>query len=166
MAGVRTDVLCWHQGEAEANLTAMTAGEYRTSFLAMLRGIRAHGSHAAIYVAVATLCATAEHPFRNRDEIRRAQQELPSVGRGILAGPDTDVIGIEYRLDGCHFSADGLDRHAEAWFRALTRRSARDRITLAGRSVARILEGRPRIPPPTPRGSRGRMALRKEGRPG
>jgi hypothetical protein len=165
MAGLRADVLCWHQGEAEANLTAVTADEYRTSFLAMLSGIRAHGSHAAVYVAVATLCATAEHPFRNREEIRRAQQRLPSLRRGILAGPDTDAIGIEYRLDGCHFSAEGLDRHAEAWFRALTRRSAPDRVSLAGRSVARLLEGWPRIPPTTPRGSRGRMALRKEGRP-
>src|SRR5262249_30339978 len=63
-AGLVPDMLCWHQGEAEANLTSMSAAEYRDHFLNMLRSIREAGIDAPIYVATATLCANADHPFR------------------------------------------------------------------------------------------------------
>ncbi len=122
MARLRVDLLCWHQGEAEANLTATSAAAYRKHFLSMLAAIRRRHVPAPIYVAVATLCANADHPFKNRAAIRRAQRALVSTWKGIRPGPDTDEIGIEHRTDGCHFSESGLDRHADAWFEALTLR--------------------------------------------
>ncbi len=118
-SGIAVDALCWQQGEAEANHTLMKAEEYRDLFLLMLKGIRRAGVQAPVYVALATLCDRPDNPHRNHAEIRRGQQMLLAPGRGVLPGPDMDAIGPEYRRDGCHFSAAGLDRAAEAWYRAL-----------------------------------------------
>ena len=31
--------------------------------------------------------------------------------------PNTDLIEVEDRYDGCHLSGRGLEKHADAWFR-------------------------------------------------
>lgn len=120
MADVKLDAMCWHQGESDANLSDMTAAEYGGHFLTIANAIRKAGIAAPIYVALATLCATADHPFKNRDQIRLGQKRAVSFLKNILPGPDTDLIGLDSRLDGCHFSESGLERHAEAWLQALT----------------------------------------------
>jgi hypothetical protein len=119
-AGITVDLLCWHQGEANANHTSMTAEEYCDYFRAMLRGVREAGVNAPVYVALATLCENDPHPFQNRAEIRLGQKKLVSLWDRIMPGPDTDQIGIEHRWDGCHFSGSGQELAAQAWFLAIT----------------------------------------------
>jgi hypothetical protein len=118
-AGIAVDMLCWQQGEANANHTPMTADEYRDCFLAMHRGLREAGVKAPVYVALATLCEDGPHPFQNSAQIRLGQKKLVSRD-GVLPGPDTDQIGIAHRRDGCHFSASGQELAAQGWFRAIT----------------------------------------------
>jgi carbohydrate esterase-like sialic acid-specific acetylesterase len=120
-AGIKIDMLCWHQGEADANHTGMSAAEYSRYFRSMLRAVREKGVDAPVYVALATLCEEAPHPFQNAAEIRRGQKNAVSIRDRILPGPDTDLIGIEHRRDGCHFSASGQELAAQAWFKAITR---------------------------------------------
>ena len=55
LAQLKIDMLCWHQGEADANLTNMTAREYRALFLSIVRALRYERVSAPIYVVVATL---------------------------------------------------------------------------------------------------------------
>jgi hypothetical protein len=98
----------------------MSSREYRDLFLSIVDVVRGAGVDAPIYVAVATLCATADHPFKNRAQIRLGQKRLVSPWKRILPGPDTDQIDVAHRIDGCHFSASGLERHAQGWFQALT----------------------------------------------
>src|SRR5207248_2752798 len=81
----------------------------------MLSEVREAGVDAPIYVALATLCEEAPHPFQSRAEIRRGQRKLISIRDRILPGPDTDVIGIDHRRDGCHFAASGQQLGAQAW---------------------------------------------------
>ena len=119
-AGIALDMLCWHQGEANANHTPMTADEYHDCFRTMLRGVREAGVEAPVYVALATLCEHAPHPFQNSAQIRLGQKKLVSIRDRVLPGPDTDRIGIEHRHDGCHFAASGQELAAQAWFRAIT----------------------------------------------
>src|SRR5262249_20129943 len=111
---------CWHQGEANANHTPMTADEYRDYFRAMLRGLREAGVKAPVYVALATLCEDGPHPFQNSAQIRLGQKKLISIWNRVMPGPDTDQIGIPHRHDGSHFSASGQELAAQAWFRAIT----------------------------------------------
>jgi hypothetical protein len=125
-AGITVDLLCWHQGEANANHTTMTADEYRDCFRAMLRGVRESGVDAQVYVALATLCENDSHPFQNSAEIRLGQKKLVSVGDRVMPGPDLDQIGITHRRDGCHFSASGQELAAQAWFLAITAKPMED----------------------------------------
>src|SRR6266446_3835460 len=119
-AGIAVDMLCWHQGEANANHTPMTADEYHDYFRAMLRGVREAGVKAPVYVALATLCEDGPHPFQNSAQIRLGQKKVVSLWNRVMPGPDTDQIGIADRRDGCHFAASGQELAAQAWFRAIT----------------------------------------------
>ena len=134
-AGIKIDMLCWHQGEADANHTDMSAAEYCAHFQSMLRALRDGGVKAPVYVALATLCEGEPHPYQNAVEIRRGQKKAISIRDHVLPGPDTDLIGIEHRRDGCHFSASGQELAAQSWFKAIT----------AGRLRTRMLQAKYRI---------------------
>lgn len=104
----------WHQGESDAYFNT-PINDYKARFMAMLDGIRALGVDAPIYVSVATRCGQ----YPENHFIQQAQRELVNAELGIWAGPDTDALGVDYRHDGCHFSAKGLDAHAELWFQII-----------------------------------------------
>jgi hypothetical protein len=54
-----------------------------------------------------------------------------SIADQVLPGPDTDLIGIEHRRDGCHFAASGQELAAQAWFKAITSGRLRTRMVWA-----------------------------------
>lgn len=112
--GLPPTKLFWHQGEAD-RLKGTSAEAYRQAFLDMLGDLRRKGVDAPIYVAVATYC-----DGQGSKELQRAQHSLVDIAGKIYPGPDTDALtATEFRYDGCHFSACGLDRHAEAWLLSL-----------------------------------------------
>jgi Carbohydrate esterase, sialic acid-specific acetylesterase len=117
--GIRIDMLCWHQGEADANHRTTSAEEYKSGFRRLVKRIRAAGCEAPIYVAIASLCENDPHPHQNREQIRLAQQQLVAISEGLLPGPDTDRFDDDYRSDGCHFSESGLDAVAQAWLESI-----------------------------------------------
>jgi len=106
--------LLWHQGESDAAL-GTAAETYQARFLAMLAAIRALGVKAPAFVAVATRCGE----YSPNESIRVAQLSLVNPALGIFAGPDTDQLGPEYRYDGCHFSDQGLEAHAQLWLEVI-----------------------------------------------
>jgi lysophospholipase L1-like esterase len=114
-AGIHVDMLCWHQGEADANRVMTTTEEYIDGFHRIAQQIRSAGVQAPIYVAVASVCANDVHPCQNHDQVRNAQQKLVSLRDGLLPGPDTDQFTGDFRQDGCHFSEKGLEAVAQAW---------------------------------------------------
>jgi hypothetical protein len=130
-AGIKIDMLCWHQGEADANHTGMSGAEYCAHFRSMLRALREEAVNAPVYVALATLCEGKPHPYQNAAEIRRGQKKVISIRDQVLPGPDTDLIGIEHRRDGCHFSASGQELAAQAWFKTITTGRLRTRMRQA-----------------------------------
>lgn len=111
--GLAPTHVLWHQGEGDARRTSKA--EYLERFGEMLAGLRRVGIAAPVYVAVATVCG---HP--GSDPIRAAQREIPSLFDGVRPGPNTDQLDrLRHRRDGCHFSTEGLDAHAELWFEIL-----------------------------------------------
>ena len=101
--------LLWHQGESE--VTAGTSQqEYEITFKRIVESLRDHGVYAPIFVSVASRCHN-----NGSDSIRAAQRQLPEPWFNLFPGPDTDVLGDDYRFDGCHFSDKGLAAHAEMW---------------------------------------------------
>jgi hypothetical protein len=147
-AGIKIDMLCWHQGEADANHTGMSGAEYCAHFRSMLRALREEAVNAPVYVALATLCEGEPHPYQNAAEIRRGQKKVISIRDQVLPGPDTDLIGIEHRRDGCHFSASGQELAAQAWFKTITTgwlrtrmRQARYRVEMYALAKAEGVDG-------------------------
>lgn len=118
--------LLWHQGESDAVLFTHPR-DYQQRFLEMLAAIRARGVDAPVYVAVATRCG--QYPVN--PDIQWAQRDLVNPAAGILPGPDTDLLDDTFRHDGCHFSSDGLDAHAEMWLRQTRAYLPTDRLTAA-----------------------------------
>jgi hypothetical protein len=110
--GLKISHLLWHQGEADVKVSK---NEYKKAFLNMLWSIRIQGVEAPIYIAIATKCGKRW----GNTEIQEAQKELINISEGIYPGPDTDSLGFCYRYDGCHFSDEGLEEHAELWLETL-----------------------------------------------
>lgn len=111
--GLKPTHVLWHQGESDARWT--TTDEYVDRFTRMLEGLRRLGIDAPMYVAVASACG---HP--GSDDIRAAQRQLAATLPNVHAGPNTDELDrFRWRRDGCHFSAEGLELHAQAWVEAL-----------------------------------------------
>lgn len=145
-AGYPIEAMLWAQGEVDAadpSSPKPSAETYRDTFLAMLGSVRRLGVPAPVYVAKSTICnfrdadsypppdAVLNRDARwhllkeaNKETIRRAQHGYQPAGvvngYGVRRGPDTDKLGPEYRFDGCHFSARGLDAAAWLWLKALT----------------------------------------------
>jgi hypothetical protein len=114
--GLRFTHLLWHQGESDAALLIHPT-DYRLRFQNVMRGIREAGVDAPVFVAVATRCGG----YPENKDIRWVQRDLVNHDLRIWQGPDTDVLGPEFRHDGCHFSTLGLDAHAELWVEFLGR---------------------------------------------
>lgn len=113
-AGLAPTHLLWHQGERDMQLET-PAADYSAAFAQMLAAIRGAGVEAPVYVAQATYCSGRDSPT-----LRAAQRGLVDPARGVFAGPDTDALrGLQDRHDDCHFSAQGAERHADAWRDAL-----------------------------------------------
>lgn len=106
--------ILWHQGESDAKMNTSTE-EYKGQFAKIVQSIRDENISAPVFIATATIC---DSPPSN--EIRAAQQEIPSIIEGVFAGPDTDTIyGNKYRYDNCHFNGEGMKLHSEMWLDVL-----------------------------------------------
>ena len=103
----------WHQGESNAGPDANSYA-YKACFMNIHEALRRYGMNAPIYVAQATVCNSPPNEI-----IRSAQRALIDPAKGILAGPDTDSIGLEDRFDNCHMNETGLIKHAQLWTQAL-----------------------------------------------
>lgn len=118
--GITPDYILWHQGESD-NIANTSTEDYEKRFLSIREVFRSRGIEAPIYVAVASYhpeCIAEDNG--NDKAIRDAQKKLAKDYRDILLGPDTDKLDrCMYRHDGVHFSAKGLEKHAEAWLKAL-----------------------------------------------
>jgi hypothetical protein len=109
----------WHQGESDAGQARagfladreITGKQYREFMEKVIRASRKRaGWEVPWFVAQATY-----HSEKDRwdDELRTAQKCLWEKGLA-LEGPDTDVLGKEYRA-GVHFNARRLQAHGRLW---------------------------------------------------
>lgn len=101
------DRFMWQQGETDA-LSGMTSHEYAAHLGAVLDLIRSTGFSGRIHVARSSRC----YDLDRDNEVGRAQE--------IFEGPDTDVLGPEYRHDKCHFNGAGVLAFSRAWVSHLT----------------------------------------------
>ena len=124
VAGITPTHILWHQGETDANRGTSQA-QYFDMFERLVGHVRRGGIDAPIFPAIATHCENAvpgieSEPSAGTESVRSAQASLSEI-EGVRRGPDTDTIqGIRYRHDNCHFTAKGMQAHAELWLDVLT----------------------------------------------
>lgn len=118
----RVRAVLWHQGESDWNQEpghAISIAEYRSDLAGLIADSRrAAGWDVPWVVAEASYHSPAD---RGSAEFRAAQHSVVD-GRLTFAGPDTDVLGPEYRNEdgrGVHLNAAGQRRHAELWAEAV-----------------------------------------------
>jgi hypothetical protein len=117
-AGLEPTHVLWHQGESNVTTPVQV---YRAAFFSVFSTIRRNGVFAPIYVAQTSICGGGPS-----EPIRTIQRGLVDPSKNILAGPDTDQLGPEFRYDTCHFNAAGGDRHAELWRQVLDAQESSD----------------------------------------
>lgn len=116
-AGLTATHVLWHQGESDAANPHTTPESYTDAVRSVVATFRVHGIEAPFFVAQAT------HHRNQTPEgvmaVRAGQKALVDPERGIFQGPDTDIIGDEFRDQRSHFTAEGSDRHADLWLAVL-----------------------------------------------
>lgn len=103
--------ILWQQGEAEGGLIDPDTEAYKKHVRLIVESVRKENVKAPFYIAQSTVCKNASNDF-----VRAAQTGLNDKTIGIYLGPDTDIIPISERFDGCHLSQAGLNHMAQLWF--------------------------------------------------
>jgi|SRR5262245_9335798 len=111
-AGLTPDYVLWHQGEANPGTGDIGGRQYRKNLLEVVQTFRQYGISAPFFIALATRCGA---PRDNPEVIRSGQRGAVNSQIGTFLGPDTDLIGSDYRYDACHMNERGLELHAKAW---------------------------------------------------
>lgn len=106
----------WDQGAADA-MRHTTPEAYKAGLETLAGLVRSNAPSARILLAPTTLCRNGA-ALQLHEVVSRLVAADPRFGPGPLL--DT-VIPATERYDGCHFSAAGLRRAADAWARALQR---------------------------------------------
>lgn len=108
--GLPPDYILWQQGEADAR-DGSTADQYASRLDELADILSQAGTNAPILLAQSTVCRTPPNV-----DIRSAVERKIAQGGRWQEGPDTDtLIGPQFRRDGCHLSAAGLDAAAKMW---------------------------------------------------
>lgn len=108
----------WHQGEtdhpANPDRNKATLSEYTGVLSEIIELTKTYYPSAKFFVARATRSSI----LKPSPELQKAQSGLTKMEH-VFLGPNTDLIGNTDRYDDCHFSARGLEKHAQGWVDAL-----------------------------------------------
>ena len=111
---LKIDAVLWQQGEADARV-GTSARDYALRLQQLVLLLRAFGVEAPILLARSTRCGAS----KGAAEVRAAVTGLAQTRTDLLLGPDTDELGADLRIDGCHFTRAGLAAAAALWADAL-----------------------------------------------
>lgn len=118
--GLLPNLILWQQGGADARL-GTTAAAYSAGLDKLLKILDQAGSNAPIVMARSTVCRSSPYTA-----VRYAVEAKAANNPRFRLGPDTDtLLGTGLRPDGCHFSAQGLERAAQLWADTILQRSLR-----------------------------------------
>lgn len=107
--GMKLDAQYFHQGEADA-VYGTLKHEYKYWFSNMYWYLRYYYVRAPIYVAQASYCK-----WTSSQAVLDAQFELAEELEHVRHGPNTDLLGSEYRYSDCHFNELGANEVAQGF---------------------------------------------------
>jgi hypothetical protein len=105
--------LLWHQGESDR-------GTEKEKYIRMLKEV-INASRIEAGWELPWGVARASFCNKGSEKIVNAQQSVIDDDPLVFEGPNTDeMIGSEWRSDGCHFNENGLTEHARGWYNSIT----------------------------------------------
>ncbi|MCC0022604.1 MAG: hypothetical protein H6874_00100 [Hyphomicrobiaceae bacterium] len=102
----------FHQGERD-NFLGTTAADYFETFKRIHSGLILRLGSLPIIV-----CQASHRAGITSEAVRNAQNQIQGQ-LDVVPGPDTDLLGDEFRYDGTHLNALGADRFAQSIFETL-----------------------------------------------
>jgi hypothetical protein len=117
LKGLKITHVLWHQGENDntylnpQSTADSNAQKYRRDFLELVAQLRSLNVDAPVFPAIVSRCGDVPADI----SLQQAQRSLAVDSLRIYNGPNTDLLGNEYRYDGCHFNDLGLRVHALLW---------------------------------------------------
>jgi len=117
LKGVSPTHFLWHQGESDHPLTKDSLGleDYKNGMIEIISLTKKYLPDSKFFIAVATRCSDSRPPNHPLQDVQRRLTSLD----GVFLGPNTDRIGNDHRVDGCHLSASGIDSHSDGWVSAI-----------------------------------------------
>lgn len=109
----KVDGILFHQGESNR----YNIKSYQKSFMTFIDSVRSV-SNVPIYLSLASYCNGS---FNNK--LLQIQNNLIENNENILRGPNSDILGSEFRHDDCHFNEEGLIQLANLWSEAIFKSS-------------------------------------------
>jgi len=97
----------WHQGESDYILDTTV---YSKKLSEVINLTKKFFPKSDFFVSQASRCGV----YPSNENLLNAQKEITKLN-GVYLGPNTDLIRIEDRYDGCHISGRGLEKHSHAW---------------------------------------------------
>ncbi len=104
--GFTPDLILWHQGERD-NLLKTGADEYADQLEAVYCGV------SAIFPSRWLISLASWREGTLSESVRQGQLGASSKNGAMEIGPDTDLLGSDFRRDNTHFNDAGLDKFAQ-----------------------------------------------------
>jgi hypothetical protein len=114
---LRPTFILQHLGEFDG-ASGTPAKTFAASQRGVVRSFRHAGMNCPYFIARVSRMVGLTKP-ENEAKVRRGQMLACDAKMKIFPGPDTDVLGQEYRGDPAHFLSSGAIKHAEMWFDVL-----------------------------------------------
>ena len=114
--GFRNVAFLWHQGEIDRLDQGGNEADYRAHLREVIALTKSAYPKSAFFVSIATKCGIESEPD---PEIQQAQRSAINPSEGVYAGANTDLLGNDFRSDGCHFNAEGAKAEVSLWVDSL-----------------------------------------------
>ncbi len=111
-AGYQIAGFLFFQGESDRKTPVPV---YRDALTRIADMIDAEAPDVPLIIADTSICALEEAGGEKSAPLSRARIAAASDRKNIIVGPDTDMLGPEYRYDGCHFNRRGLQALGALW---------------------------------------------------
>ena len=100
----------FHQGEAD---NRMSGSEYASGLHEVIALTRIHYPNSKFFVSQASVCRSVSSA-----SILKSQRDATRI-HNVYLGPNTDLISLDDRYDGCHFSGRGVEMASDEWVKLI-----------------------------------------------
>lgn len=110
--GISFDFAFWHQGSADIG---SDKNDYLSRLASVVSYVNSNVQVSSWLIALHSRC----NGFYDRDieEVQRAFGNAPASHRYV--GANNNLLGEEYRIDGCHLKQNGQEEMAAMWFESI-----------------------------------------------